>query len=309
MRESFAVYLKGFMMGAADTVPGVSGGTIALITGIYERLIEAITAFDPRDLRHVLRVHEESGRTALRDLFYRVDAPFLVILGLGIATAVITLSRVLHSAIQQYPALVAAFFFGLIAASAVVLYREVDVSTPSRLAVATVGIVLAASVTLLPKNALGHSSPVVFVSGAIAVSAMVLPGVSGSFFLVVLQQYEYMTGTLKRFVDGSLSLVSGGELQPVLESGTVVVTFCTGMVIGLLSMSRLIDWALDNYRAGTLTFLVSLMVGGLAVPFEEILAKGNLSSGESLAGIVIVALVGGFLVLGVDYVTQDFDYA
>ncbi|MCT9097019.1 DUF368 domain-containing protein [Haloarchaeobius sp. HME9146] len=309
MRESFAVYLKGFMMGAADTVPGVSGGTIALITGIYERLIEAITAFDPRDLQHVLRVHEESGRAALRELFYRVDAPFLLVLGLGIATAVITLSRVLHAAIQQYPALVAAFFFGLIAASAVVLYQEVDVSTPRRLLVGAAGVIIAAGVTMIPSNALGHSTPVVFVSGAIAVSAMVLPGVSGSFFLVILQQYEYMTGTLKRFVDGLLSLASGGDFGPVAESGVVVVTFCTGMALGLLSMSRIIDWALDNYREATLTFLVSLMVGGLRLPLVDILDEGDLSSGESMAAIVGIALIGGVLVLGVDYVTEDFEYA
>ncbi|WP_439026667.1 DUF368 domain-containing protein [Haloarchaeobius sp. DT45] len=309
MRESLSVYLKGFLMGAADTVPGVSGGTIALITGIYERLIEAITAFDPRDFRHLLHVHEASGRDGLRDLFFRVDAPFLLVLGLGIATAVVTLSRLLHTAIQDYPALVAAFFFGLIAASAVVLYKEVDVSTPGRLLVAAAGVLIAAGVTMIPPNALGHSGPVVFVSGAIAVSAMILPGVSGSFFLVILQQYEYMTGTLKRFVDGVLSLANGGELQPVLESGVVVVTFCTGMVLGLLTMSRVIDWALDNYREATLTFLVSLMVGGLRLPFTNIVSKGDLNSSESIAVIVAIALVGGLLVFGVDHVTEDIDYA
>ncbi|WP_435333073.1 DUF368 domain-containing protein [Haloarchaeobius sp. TZWWS8] len=304
MREALSVYLKGFLMGAADTVPGVSGGTIALITGIYERLIGAITAVDAGLVRELF-----SGRDGFVTVLEEVDAPFLVALGLGIVTAVVTLSRVLHDALQNYPALMAAFFFGLIAASALVLYGEVDITTPGRMAVAILGIVLAAGITMVPASTLGHTYPVIFASGMIAICAMILPGVSGSFFLYVLQQYEFMTGTLKRFTNGLLSFVSGGDLQPVLDSVGVVVVFCLGAVVGLLSMSRAVKWAFEHYREATLTFLVSLMVGGLRLPMTTITEEGALSSTESMAAVAVIALVGAVLVIGVDFVTDDLEYA
>ncbi|WP_435358639.1 DUF368 domain-containing protein [Haloarchaeobius sp. DFWS5] len=303
MREALSVYLKGFLMGAADTVPGVSGGTIALITGIYERLIGSITALDPALLGEL-----RNGREGVVSILERVDAVFLIVLGVGIVTAVVTLSRVLHDALQDYPALMAAFFFGLIAASAVVLYREVDVRTPGRIAVALVGIGLAAGITMLPASTLDHSLPVIFFSGVIAICAMILPGVSGSFFLYVLQQYEYMTGTLKEFTNGLVAVATGGDAQAVVDSVGVVVTFCTGAVIGLLTMSRVVSWALEHYRAATLTFLVSLMVGGLALPMQTIAEENALATGESTMAVVALAIVGGALVLGVDAFTEDLDY-
>lgn len=308
MRSSLSVYLKGFLMGAADTVPGVSGGTIALITGIYERLITAITAVEPSDLALLLAVHTTEGRSELRELFRRADAVFLAALGAGIASAVLTLSRVLEHAVSEFPAFTAAFFFGLIGASAIVLYGEVDVGSPRRLAVAGFGVALAVAVTSLPESQVGNSLPVVFVSGAIAVCAMILPGVSGSFFLYVLQQYEYMITNLTTFVDGVIGLARGGGLAPLSDSFTVVVTFCSGALIGLLTMARIVRWALEHYRAATLTFLVSLMVGGLAMPVSTIAAEVEAGATPALAGVVGFAVLGGGLVLGVDSITEEIQY-
>ncbi|WP_435347073.1 DUF368 domain-containing protein [Haloarchaeobius sp. HRN-SO-5] len=307
MRSLLTVYLKGFLMGAADTVPGVSGGTIALITGIYERLIDAITSVDPGDVEVLGRLHTAEGRADLAALFVRADALFLAVLGFGIASAVVTLSRFLHTAVQEYPALMAAFFFGLIAASAVVLYSEVDVRTPRRLAVAVAGVVLAVAVTAIPESQVGNSLPVIFVTGMIAICAMILPGVSGSFFLYVFQQYEYVTGMLKEFVDGVIALADGGDLAALTESFTVVATFCLGALLGLLTMSRVVKWALEHYREATLTFLVSLMVGGLALPLTTIAETEPTSTGDLLP-ILGLAIVGGALVLGVDFVTDDLAY-
>ncbi|WP_256301112.1 DUF368 domain-containing protein [Haloarchaeobius salinus] len=308
MRSSLSVYLKGFLMGAADTVPGVSGGTIALITGIYERLITAITAVDPADLRLLFGLHTAEGRTDFRDLLLRADAVFLVTLGLGIATAVLTLSRVLDHTLERFPAITAAFFFGLIGASAVVLYSEVDVQSPRRLAVAVTGIVLAAALSSLPESAVGSSLPVVFLAGGIAVCAMILPGISGSFLLLVLNQYEYMISNLTAFVDGVIALARGGEVPALAESGAVVVTFCSGALLGLLTMARVVKWAFEEFRAGTLTFLVSLMVGGLVKPLSTISAEADVGSVSALAPIVLFALIGGGLVLAADAVTDDIDY-
>ncbi|WP_440989463.1 DUF368 domain-containing protein [Haloarchaeobius baliensis] len=308
MRSSLSVYLKGFLMGAADTVPGVSGGTIALITGIYERLINAITSVGPSDARLLLSFHTAEGRSDLRDLFMRADGVFLLILGFGIASAVLTLSRVLEHTLEQFPAFTAAFFFGLIGASAIVLYSEVDVGSPKRLAVALFGIVLAAGLSSLPESAIGSSYPVVFIAGAIAVCAMILPGVSGSFLLYVLNQYEFMITNLTAFVDGVIALADGGDLASLTESFTVVVTFCTGAMLGLLTMARVVKWAFREFRAGTLTFLVSLMVGGLVKPMSTIATEAQLGSTPEVAGIVMFALIGAGLVLGVDSVTGDIDY-
>jgi putative membrane protein len=308
MRSSLSVYLKGFLMGAADTVPGVSGGTIALITGIYERLIEAITSVGPADTQLLLTLHTTEGRADLRDLFVRADGVFLMVLGFGIASAVLTLSRVLEHTLEQFPAFTAAFFFGLIGASAIVLYAEVDVGTPRRLAVALVGIVLAAGLSSLPESAVGSSYPVVFIAGAIAVCAMILPGVSGSFLLYVLNQYEYMITNLTTFVDGVIGLADGGNLASFSEAFSVVVTFCTGALLGLLTMARVVKWAFREYRAGTLTFLVSLMVGGLVKPASTIATEAQFGAMADIAGVVVFALIGGGLVLGVDFFTEEIDY-
>ncbi|GAB3028858.1 DUF368 domain-containing protein [Natronobiforma cellulositropha] len=311
MRGPLGVYLKGFLMGAADVVPGVSGGTIALILGIYDRLIRAITAFDPRGLAPALRAHRTDEREALQEELERMDVFFLLSLGLGIATAVVVLSRVMASAAEGYPVPTYAFFFGLIAASAIVLYREVGSWTPGRIAVSAVGVTLAFLITGLTGSEAPHGPLVIFVTGAIAICAMVLPGVSGAFFLLILGQYEYLTGTLRDFTDGLLAVANGGSLTPVLESGTTVAIFGVGAVIGLITMAHLIERALDRYREATLAFLVSLMVGALRFPAMEVTDPDNLgqTAGGSLEVAALAAVVGCAAVLLVDHYTDDLAYA
>ncbi len=176
-REWLGVYLRGVCMGAADTVPGVSGGTIALITGIYERFIVALTALDPRAMRHILRVHTTEGRSDLLGELWRMDVPFLVVLAAGVFTSVLTLSRVMHAALSSYRALTFAFFFGLILASAVALYEHVSFETAGQMAAAVAGFVVAFVVTGATAGSFSHALPVVFLAGAIAISAMIIPGI------------------------------------------------------------------------------------------------------------------------------------
>lgn len=310
MREFLGVYLKGFTMGTADVVPGVSGGTIALIVGIYDRLIRALTALDPRELTPVLRVHTEAGRTELLETLERMDVYFLLALGLGVASAIVALSRVMHAAVVNYPVPTYAFFFGLIAASAVVLYREIESWTPGRVLVSIIGIVLAFLVTGATATDASHGSLMIFVTGAVAICAMVLPGVSGAFFLIVLGQYEYLTGVLSEFVDGTIALVNGGSVTTVLESGSVVAVFGVGAVIGLFTMAHTINVALARYRAATLAFLVSLMVGALRAPYVEITDPDHLGQtpGGSLEVAVVAGVFGCVAVLLVDRYTEDLEY-
>jgi len=296
-------------MGAADSVPGVSGGTIALITGIYERLVAAITALDPRLLRSALRVHTAEGRERFRAGLVRADIAFLLVLGAGIVTAVVTVSRVMEVALAEYRALAFAFFFGLIAASAVVLYGEVSLGTPRRVLAGALGFLLAFAITgITSSGAVPHSPPIVFLAGAIAITAMILPGISGAFLLLLLGQYDHFVSTLSTFVDRLLALATGGDPAALVDPAVTVGSFVTGAAVGIVSVAHVIRWALATYRAATLTFLVSLMVGSLRLPATEVLQHGAPWSPGAAAAVVAAALVGATLVLGLDRYTDDLDY-
>ncbi|WP_247731618.1 DUF368 domain-containing protein [Halovivax limisalsi] len=305
MREALTVYLKGFAMGSADVVPGVSGGTIALIVGIYDRLIRAITALDPSILADIDRLGSADGRADLLADLREMDVPFLGALGLGVASAVLLLASTMHFLTTTYPVPTYGFFTGLIAASAVVLYGEVDVTTPARIVVAVVGVVLAVSITGVTAGEVSHALPIVFVAGAIAVCAMILPGVSGSFLLLVLGQYEYMTGTLSEAIDAVTAVLGGASAGEAIDPLLVVSVFLTGAVAGLFSMAHLVRRALDRNREVTMTFLVSLMVGALRLPIERI--DGNLgrSTTESPSIAIAAAILGASLVLAANRFAVD----
>ncbi|KTG30918.1 DUF368 domain-containing protein [Haloferax profundi] len=302
------LYLKGVCMGAADAVPGVSGGTIALVTGIYERLISAVTAITPERIRRVLSglspKHRSDAVAALRE----IDVGFLVVLGAGIVTAIITVTRVLTVAIDQQPVPTFGFFFGLIAASAVVLYAQVSLDSPRQLVAAVAGFTVAFVASGTVGTALGNSLPVTVVAGAIAVSAMILPGISGSLLLLLLGQYEYMTGTLSEFVDTLIDVAMGGPTSSLVEPGTIVVAFIAGALVGLFTIAHVVRWALEHYRRETLAFLVSLIVGALRAPVvktsEKLGELGQTWSVELFGIFALAALGGAILVLLVDRYTM-----
>lgn len=321
MRHWLSIYLKGVCMGAADMVPGVSGGTIALITGIYERLVSAITTLDPRLLVYAMRPHDPAARERLREGFERMDIGFLLTLGAGVGTAILAMSRVVTSLVEYSPAATGAFFFGLIGASAIVLSDQLTLP-PRRLApIMGVGIGIAASVTLATGGEGSHALPIVFLAGMIAISAMVLPGVSGAFFLLVLGQYYFMLDVLREFIDGIAAVPSGGDPSAILPAGIVVVTFLTGAVVGLLSVAHGVKWALSRYRAETLAFLIALMIGGLLAPVQQVAANVSVSIdaevplatlGTALGTLVPVALaglLGAGAVLALDRYTDELAYA
>lgn len=308
VRASLVIYLKGMCMGAADAVPGVSGGTIALIMGVYERLVGAITEVDPRVLKYVSQLHTRRGRAALGRELVAMDVPFLAALGFGVVTAVAAMSGVMHVAVTEYPAVTYAFFFGLIAASAVVLRDELAVGTARGGAAAVAGFTFAFVLSgATAGTGASHALPVLFVSGAVAISAMILPGVSGSFILVLLGQYEYLTdapGALARALLATL----GGDASGLLPAATVVGVFVLGALVGLFTISHAVKYALENYRRATLTFLVALIIGALRAPLVEVSRSVTVWT-PGVAGVVGgAALVGAILVLGLDYVTDDIDY-
>jgi len=256
-------------MGAADAVPGVSGGTVALLTGIYERLIAAITAITITRVHRLVREARDGDRRTVMRTLREMDVWFLLVLGTGIVTAVVTVLRLISWLLAVSPVEVYGFFFGLIGASAVVLSRDVSVTTRGERAAAVAGFLLAFVGSGYAATGLQTSLPVVFVAGIVAISAMVLPGMSGSLLLLVLGQYEYLSTALSRFTDAVLAALQGGGVAGVYQSGVPVVTFLLGAGIGLLSVAHAVRTAFERNREVTVAFLVSLVVGALRAPVEQ----------------------------------------
>lgn len=240
LREYGGIYLRGVLMGAADIVPGVSGGTIAFITGIYDRLIAAISAVDHRVAMLILRGQWRAAVTA-------VDGGFLLALLLGIGTSVASLAHLISWLLAVYPLLVWAFFFGLIAGSALVLVRHVS---HWQLATGTAlvgGVLVAAGIALSPATQLGEGNLALFAAGFVAICAMILPGISGSFILVLLGMYGPVLAAVEGFDVLALGILGAGA------------------VFGLLLFSRLLDWLLTHFHAACMALLTGFLVGSLLV--------------------------------------------
>jgi putative membrane protein len=311
LREWATLYLKGVAMGSADAVPGVSGGTIALIVGIYERLIAAVTAIDPARIRRVLAGVRPANLPDARAAFHEIDGAFLLVLGAGIGTAVVAVLSGVNYLLTTRPVATYGFFFGLIAASAGVLLGGVALDTPRRKAAAVAGFLLAFLASGYASTALGSSLPVVFVAGAVAVSAMVLPGISGSLLLVVLGQYEYMSGTVSRAVDGLVAFLTGDGSDALLATVPPVVAFLAGGVVGLFTVAHAIRYALARARAATLAFLVSLVVGALRAPLVEVslrLAESGETWRAAAPRFALAAVAGAAFVLVLDRYSAAIEY-
>lgn len=252
-------------MGAADVVPGVSGGTMAFVLGVYPNLLQAIRCFDFGMLTDFFRLR-------WRNAFHNIPWRFLLPLGLGIVTAVGTLAELLSHLLQYHESLLFAFFFGLIIASIVALAGRLKWSLP-----AAATLLLGAAfafwlVGLVPADP-GHSPIILFGSGAIAICAMILPGISGSFILLILGQYTYCVTALTSLIDAARDLdfakVGSTLLQVILPAGL-------GAVTGLLLFTRLLSWLLNRYYTTTVALLVGFMVGSLRRiwPYKQILSVG-----------------------------------
>jgi len=300
-RDWLGVYLRGVAMGAADAVPGVSGGTIALITGIYGRLVEAVANLDPRAVLAlagpaVRAPVDADARATVRDALVEMDVPFLVVLGFGLLSAVVTVANLVQYALDSYPVATYAFFFGLVLASVVVLASEVHLATVWHAAVAVAGFALAFVASGPVQGSLPDGPVVTFLVGALAICAMVLPGVSGSLILLALGQYDRMTGA----VHAATGAVVGGHIDAALAPLATLVVFACGALVGLLSFARVVAWAFERYHAATMTFLVALMAGALRAPVRLTLESAGAVTGGVVATFVALAAVGALCVLALE---------
>ena len=308
-REWLVVYLKGVAMGSADAVPGVSGGTIALITGIYGRLVGAIASLEVREFLALVGpavrspVDASARRTVWRALS-GMDVPFLLVLAFGLLSDVVTVANLVQYALVDYPVATYAFFFGLVLASVVVLVHEVSLATPGRIAAGVVGFALSFLVSGAGQGSLPANPVVTFLVGALAICAMVLPGISGALILLTLGEYDRMTGAVHAATAAAVSADPGALVAPV----ATLVVFALGALVGLLTFARVVDWAFEHYHAATLTFLVALMLGALRAPARLALANVQGFDGATLALLVVPAVVGGLLVVALERVSGGVDY-
>lgn len=245
-------------MGAADIVPGVSGGTVALVLGVYTRLITALNNVDRRLLSLV-------SRAQWRPAAQRIDLKFLLLLGGGIVASVLLLSRVIHHLLEHHRDITYAAFFGLIAASGLIVGRMIKPDSTSGVARLVVIGVLAAGFAAwlsgLTQLAPREGLPYTFCCGCIAICAMILPGISGAYLLLMLGKYEEITDILRRLPKLD---IGGHELL-------TVGVFAIGCLVGLLAFSRLLRWLLDHYWSATMAVLCGFMIGSLrrVWPFQQ----------------------------------------
>ena len=246
--SSLGIFVRGMLMGAADIVPGVSGGTVAFITGIYDTLLDSIRSFDIACVKLLL------GRD-IKGAWSHVNGSFLSALLLGIATSIVTLARLVSWLLETYPIPLWAFFFGLVLASALVLLRQIDGWTTQRLLSLVSGAGIALWIALSPVVSLDIGLAGVFLSGFIAICAMILPGISGSFILVLLGMYGTVLTAVKSF-----------DLLFLL-------VFAIGAAAGLLCFSRLLHWLLQRAHSATMALLTGFLFGSLAVvwPWKHVL--------------------------------------
>lgn len=255
LKESPLLLAKGFCMGSADIVPGVSGGTMALILGIYERLINAIKSVDLIAIKSLFQLR-------LNDVFVRVHCQFIITLLTGMLLAIAFFTRVvrLQDLMFVQPEPVYGLFFGLILGSVWYVSRDFGKLTFVHLMWILIGALVGLRVvTFVPVDS-PETALFVFFSGALAITAMILPGISGSFILLILRKYDYILLQLSKL---------GGD--ETLDAIIVLIPFALGMVAGIMLFSRVLSWLLSRYKVRTLCVLVGFMIGSLYViwPFQD----------------------------------------
>lgn len=281
--EPILNFLRGFLMGSADVVPGVSGGTIAVLVGIYERLVHAISMAS-KALGNLLRFRFREAGQRLREIDWGLILPLIV----GIGVAIFALAGVISTLLEDYPEAMAGLFAGLVAASAWVAWRMIRSPNGTTVVVAIVVAVITFFVLGLKGGAITDPSwLVLFGSGAIAICAMILPGISGSFLLLMLGLYDFV-----------ISAVDERDF-PVLG------VFALGCIVGLALFSQLLDWSLTNHHDVVVAAMVGLMIGSFRVLWPW---PGGVDSTELgtpagnwyvpvLLGLVAAAVVAGLTLL------------
>lgn len=260
MKQWILIYLKGIAMGASDVIPGVSGGTIAFITGIYERLINAIKNVNLQAIKLFF-----TGK--FKNFWQYIDGTFLVCLLTGIATSFLSFAKLLTYLLEHQPILIWSFFFGLIIASTIFIGKTVKWNVKTVIPFLIFAL-LSFFITSPQNQPLSSHGELwyIFLCGAIAICAMILPGISGSFILVLLGSYVYMLNALIHF------------------NVIVILIFLLGAILGIISFSNVLSWLFKHFKMITLASLTGFMFGSLNKiwPWKEPLTTYTNSDGKLL---------------------------
>jgi putative membrane protein len=254
------LYLKGIAMGAADVIPGVSGGTVAFISGIYDELLRSINSVDTEAFRLLLKLR-------LADFWKKINGSFLVTLLAGIGTSLLSLAKLMVYLLQHHPILIWSFFFGLILVSAPLVLREIKTWRFVDVLSLLTGIAIAYYITVVTPTESPNHLLFIFFSGALAICAMILPGISGAFILLLIGKYQYMITALIEF------------------NIPIVLIFLAGCVVGILSFSRLLSWILSRYHNLAVALLAGFMLGSLnkVWPWRVVEEYATNSKGEQIS--------------------------
>ena len=227
-------------MGAANVIPGVSGGTIAFITGIYEELINSIKSFDVQALQLALKFK-------VREFITHTNLYFLISVGVGVVVSIVSLAKLLEYLFINHETLTMAFFFGLIVSSVYLVGKQIDRWDPAAIFMLLLGIGIAVGIAFL-KPAQENANPVwVFVCGIVAISSMILPGLSGSYVLLIMGNYLLI-----------LNAISNLKIN-------ILIPMCLGCGVGLVAFSHLLSYIFKHFRNGTIALLTGFVAGSLAI--------------------------------------------
>lgn len=313
IKDYIMVTVKGACMGAADVIPGVSGGTIAFITGIYDDLIGSLNSINKTALQLFF-----SGR--FKEFWKHINGNFLVSLLCGIFVSVISLAGLMQYLLECHPIQTWAFFFGLIVASSIFILRGVEGWDLKTVLFLIFGVILGIVVCTLSPTTTPDALWFIFLSGAIAICAMILPGISGSFILLILGKYQYIMSCISNLTSG----------EAIGESLLILCVFAVGAVSGILAFSRFLHWLLGKYNKETLIVLAGFIIGSLvkvwpwsnmeaiipsqfphladmmeatAAPLPaEVIAEYRPMVDMQIGSAVLFALIGFFLVTGIEMV-------
>ncbi len=270
MKEHLSVFLKGAAMGAANVIPGVSGGTVAFITGIYERLINAIKSFGVEAAKLLLK-----GQ--FRAFAEKVDFWFLAWLGLGVVVSILTLAKLLEYLFENQAVLVWAFFFGLILSSVYFVGKQVKKWSAGAVIGCVVGAVIAISVALLKPASENDAIWYLLICGVVAMASMIIPGLSGSFVLLLMGNYQLV-------MIESVSALTNGDLSAL----KILIPVGIGAVIGVLALSHLLSWVFREFHDQAVALLTGFVAGSLLIiwPWKEEIVQTFEAAGKTKEKVV-----------------------
>ena len=287
LKKYLMVTLKGACMGAADVIPGVSGGTIAFIMGIYDEFVGSIASINAEAMKLLFK-----GQ--FKAFWKHINGTFLVSIVLGIGISVVLLAGLMQTLLTVYPIQTWAFFFGLIVASSIFILRGISGWKLREVLFLILGVVLGVTVCTLSPTQTPDALWFIFLSGAIAICAMILPGISGSFILLILGKYQYIMAAIS-------GLVAGENFGQNL---LILCVFLVGAVVGILGFSKFLHWLLARWNKETLIVLAGFIIGSLVKVWPwsnaEALAQAEAAGGLQIGWAILFALIGFSLVTGIE---------